>query len=216
MDAEDLAKWEKRFQQWLAVQPTADSGHDLAHIKRVVKVARALAVAENVDLAVVLPAAWLHDCVAVAKDDPRRAQASALAAKKALALLTEWHYPADYLSDIAHAIEAHSYSAGIACESLAAEIVQDADRMDALGAIGIARTVMVGTELGNPLTYPEDPFCYHRKSDDRHSMVDHFYTKLLHLKDRFNTPSAKQEAARRHQFMLDFLKQLETEITDKL
>ncbi len=215
MDVKALANWEKRFEKWLEEQPTADSAHDLAHIKRVVKVARALAEAENADLAVVLPAAWLHDCVAVAKDDPQRKQASALAAEKALALLTQWHYPAEYIPAIGHAIEAHSYSADIACESLAAEIVQDADRMDALGAIGIARTVMVGSELGNPLTYPEDPFCYHRKPDDRHSMVDHFYTKLLHLKERFNTPSAKQEAASRHQFMLDFLKQLESELTDK-
>jgi|SRR5690554_1590364 len=215
MTPTELINWEKRIEAWLSVQPIADSGHDLAHIKRVVKVARALAKAENAELAVVIPAAWLHDCVAVAKDDPRRAQASTLAAEQALELLTQWHYPAAYLQDIGHAIQAHSYSANIACESLAAEIVQDADRMDALGAIGVARTVMVGSELGHPLTYPEDPFCYHRMPDDSRSMIDHFYTKLLNLKDRFNTSSAKREAARRHQFMLDFLAQLETEITEK-
>ncbi|KAA3645129.1 MAG: HD domain-containing protein [Proteobacteria bacterium] len=214
MQSERLQQWEDRFYQWLIAQDSADAAHDTNHINRVVKTARKLAEAERAELAVVIPAAWLHDCVAVAKDDSRRFQASTLAAKKASQLLTEWAYPVKYLPAITHAIEAHSYSANIECHTLEAKIIQDADRMDAIGAIGIARTVMVGTSLGNPLTYNEDPFCYHRKPDDGLAMVDHFYTKLLHLKEQFHTQAARQEANQRHQFMLDFLKQLEREVIE--
>ncbi|GAA4825897.1 phosphohydrolase [Marinicella pacifica] len=212
MQSQLLSQWENRFEQWLMAQDHADAAHDITHIKRVVKTARQLAKAEGAELAVVIPAAWLHDCVAVAKDDPRRPMASALAAEKAGELLTSWDYTSQYVPAIQHAIEAHSFSADIDCETLEAQIVQDADRMDAIGAIGVARTLTVGTELGHPLTHIKDPFCYHRTPDDRLAMVDHFYTKLLHLKDRFHTDAAKHEAQRRHQFMLDFLKQLESEV----
>ena len=214
MQSLSLSQWENRFEQWLTAQDHVDAAHDISHIKRVVKTARQLAQAEEAELAVVIPAAWLHDCVAVAKDDPRRRQASAQAAEKAGTLLSSWDYPSQHIQAIQHAIEAHSYSASIECRTLEAKIVQDADRMDAIGAIGVARTIMVGTALGNPLTYNEDPFCYDRKPDDKLAMVDHFYTKLLHLKDKFHTESAKPEAQRRHQFMLDFLQQLEQEVIE--
>ena len=214
MQAATLKLWEQRLHDWLVDQRTADNAHDINHIKRVVKTARELARCEQANMAVVLPAAWLHDCLAVAKDDPRRPQASAMAAEKAGALLTNWDYPDQHIPAIKHAIEAHSFSADIECQTLEAQIVQDADRMDAIGAIGVARTIMVGTTLGNPLTNNEDPFCYHRKPDDCVAMVDHFYTKLLHLKDSFHTKAAQQEAERRHQFMLDFLQQLEQEVIE--
>ncbi len=214
MQLQSLSQWEDRFEKWLTEQDHADAAHDINHIKRVVKTARQLAKAEGADLAVVIPAAWLHDCVAVAKDDPRRSCASSMAAEKAGQLLNHWGYPDEHIPAITHGIEAHSYSADIECQTLEAQIVQDADRMDALGAIGVARTIMVGTALGNPLTYNEDPFCYDRKADDKLAMVDHFYTKLLHLKDRFHTKSAKHEAHKRHQFMLDFLQQLEQEVAE--
>lgn len=209
-----LQQWQQRFCEWLKSQKTADGAHDINHIKRVVKTARQLAEMEQADLAVVIPAAWLHDCVAVAKDDSRRTKASVLAAEKAGNLLQNWDYPDSHIPAIQHAIEAHSYSANIPCQTLEAKIVQDADRMDAIGAIGVARTIMVGTTLGHPLTNNEDPFCYHRNPDDDLSMVDHFYTKLLHLKDSFHTESARKEANQRHQFMLDFLQQLEQEVIE--
>ena len=91
-------------------------------------------------------------------------------------------------------------------------MVQDADRMDALGAIGIARTFVVGAGFGNPLTFHEDPFCYHSEANDQLAIVDHFYTKLLKLKDSFHTRAAQQEATQRHEFMIQFLQQMEAEI----
>lgn len=207
-----LDYWQKVFAAHIGQLEAVDPGHDINHIKRVVKSAIQFANEEGADLAVVLPAAWLHDCVQVAKNSPLCAQASQLAAKQAAELLTSWGYPKVYLDEIAHAITAHSYSANIRCETLSAKVVQDADRMDALGAIGIARTFLVGAGFGNPLTFHEDPFCYHRKPDDQAAIVDHFYTKLLKLKDSFQTNAAKKEAQKRHDFMQLFLTQLESEL----
>ena len=208
----DLTFWHAKLEQHVSALAFADVGHDINHIKRVVKSALQFAAAEQADLAVVLPAAWLHDCVAVSKDSSLRAKASQLSADRAAELLAEWQYPAEYFADISHAIITHSYSANAPCQTLEAKVVQDADRMDALGAIGIARTFVVGAGFGNPLTFHEDPFCYHREPDDKLAILDHFYTKLLKLKDTFHTEAAKTEASKRHDYMLTFLKQLEMEL----
>jgi len=208
----DFDYWSDKFEKHVSLLEVADPGHDINHIKRVVKSAKQFAQQEQAKMAVVLPAAWLHDCVQVAKNSPLRAQASQLAAKQAIKLLTAWRYPEIYYAEIAHAIAAHSFSAQIKCETPEAQVVQDADRMDALGAIGIARTFLVGATFGNPLTFHEDPFCYHRTPDDQAAIVDHFYTKLLKLKDSFQTKAAKQEAQKRHDFMQLYLQQLETEL----
>ena len=208
----DINFWQQKFEAHISQLETVDSGHDINHIKRVVKSALQFAKEEGANVAVVLPAAWLHDCVQVAKNSPLRSKASQLAAKQAIELLKSWGYPNQYHEDIAHAIRAHSYSANIPCETLSAKVVQDADRMDALGAIGIARTFLVGATFGNPLTFHEDPFCYHRTPNDQAAIVDHFYTKLLKLKDSFQTNAAKHEAQKRHHFMQLFLSQLESEL----
>ena len=189
-----------------------DAGHDINHIKRVVKAAKQFAEAEQADMAVVMPAAWLHDCVQVAKDSPLRNQASRMAADEAKKLLADWGYPEQHHQAIAHAVAAHSFSANIPCETLEAKVVQDADRMDALGAIGIARTMLVGQSFGNPLLAADDPFCENRTPNDQTSIIDHFYTKLLGLKDSFQTVAAKAEAQERHDFMVTFLKQLAHEV----
>ncbi|HEY1014227.1 MAG TPA: hydrolase, partial [Herpetosiphonaceae bacterium] len=110
----DLERWEPLFERLVrAEMAAADAAHDLAHIHRVVAVAKALAAGEGADPAVVVPAAWLHDCVSVPKDSPIRAQASRLAADRAAALLAEHGYPAEHLDGIRHAIAAHSFSAKI-------------------------------------------------------------------------------------------------------
>jgi uncharacterized protein len=210
---EKLNQWSALFADFIEQLEVVDAGHDSNHVKRVVKSALQFAEAEGAELAVVLPAAWLHDCVPVAKNSPLRDKASQLSAEKAVQLLLEWNYPDKYHEAIAHAITAHSYSANVPCETLEAKVVQDADRMDALGAIGIARALVVGASFGNPLTFHEDPFCYDRTPDDKLAIVDHFYTKILKLKDSFHTPAASREALKRHEFMVQFLKQLEAEIT---
>jgi uncharacterized protein len=167
---------------------------------------------ENAVMEVVIPAAWLHDCVSVAKDSPDRARASTLAAAQAKEYLREMTYPEQHHEAIGHAIAAHSFSAGITPLTLEARVVQDADRIDAIGAIGTARCMMVAGVMQSSLYAAQDPFCESREPDDRQYAVDHFFTKLFKLQDSFHTQAAHAEAKKRVQFMRDFLAQLEREI----
>lgn len=207
------ASWESQFQAFLTRTAGAgDAAHDLLHVRRVVASARRLAAAEGARLAIVLPAAWLHDCVVIPKDSPQRAAASTLAAETATNFLAANRYPADFLPAIAHAITAHSFSAGVVPETIEAKVVQDADRLDALGAIGLARCLMLGGATGRPFYDAAEPFPTTRPPDDRAYTVDHFYTKLLTLAGTMQTASARAEAARRTAFLRAFLDQLATEI----
>ena len=190
----------------------ADTAHDFAHTKRVVANAKKLLMAELADQETVLAAAWLHDCVTLPKDHPEREKASALAAETAVQFLKEIDFPDEKLEETAHAIEAHSFSAGIKPRTMEAKIVQDSDRLDALGAIGIARCFVVAGELSRPIYNPDDPFCETRKPDDAGWTVDHFYTKLLKLPDTMNTKSARAEAKKRAIYMERYLNQLRNEI----
>ncbi|ASJ95164.1 MULTISPECIES: HD domain-containing protein [Shewanella] len=207
-----MQAFEPLFAQFLQGITPSDAAHDLQHVARVVKTAKRLCASESACAEVVVPAAWLHDCVALAKDDPQRHLCSTLAADKAIAFLTEVGYPEQYLAAIHHAILAHSYSAGIAPETLEAKIVQDADRLDALGAIGVVRCLQVGTSLGRALYHSQDPFCHSRVVDDSRYTLDHFKQKLFTLADTMQTASAKEEAERRTRVMQDFLAQLAEEI----
>jgi uncharacterized protein len=209
----DVSDWEDRFASFLDERADeSDAAHDRAHIERVVASARHLARSERAAMEVVIPAAWLHDCVVLPKDHPRRSEASRLAAQTAIDFLTDAGYPSQTHADIRHAIEAHSYSAGISPETLEADIVQDADRLDALGAVGIARCFQVGGQIGASLYHPDDPFCEDREPDDATYSIDHFYAKLLRLPDTMNTGAARKEAERRAGVMRDYLGALETEI----
>jgi uncharacterized protein len=205
-------EWEPRFRQFASGQPGADPGHGLVHLERVVGTALWLAAEEGARAEIVLPAAWLHDCVHVAKDSPDRARASRLAADHAAKFLQDAGYPASLVPDIRHAIEAHGYSAGIPPQTIEAKVVQDADRLDALGAVGIARCIAVGAALGRPLYAVEDPFCNSRAPDDSGASVDHFYTKLLNLAGTMQTAAGRREADRRTVFIRAFISQLASEI----
>jgi len=189
-----------------------DPSHDILHVKRVVHLAKKIAEAEGADLNVVVPAAYLHDCIYISKADSRRSQASKLSADRAVQLLTEWNYPTEYLTAIHHAVMAHSFSAGVVAESLEAKVVQDADRLDAIGAIGIARCFAFSGLAGRPIYFSEDTFCDSRKPDDSNNTVDHFYIKLLQLKNRLHTNAAKAEGEKRQATMLGYLKDLASEI----
>ncbi|TMO59815.1 HD domain-containing protein [Pseudoalteromonas aurantia] len=191
----------------------ADTAHDITHIERVVKVAKALALSEQADMEIVVAAAWLHDCVAVAKNHPDRAKASKMAADKAVTFLQTLKFDETKLEAVHHAIVAHSFSANVRPTTLEAKIVQDADRMDALGAIGVSRCMKVGGAIARHLYHPDDPMCENREADDSKYTLDHFFIKLLHIADHMNTESAKEEAAHRTQFMKAFLERLSTEIS---
>ena len=210
--------WEAQFEAFISAAPAAnpDPAHDLAHVRRVVANARLLAAAEGADPAVVLPAAWLHDCVVLPKDSARRAEASRLAAESAGVFLRTAGYPAAHVPAIEHAIAAHSFSAGIPPQTLEAKVVQDADRLDALGAIGIARTLMLGGAMGKPLYDAAEPLPQRRAADDQANVIDHFYVKLLRLAERMHTAAARREGERRTRLMRLYLDELGRELAGGL
>ena len=184
----------------------------MAHLSRVVSMAERLAGEERASLDVVMPAAWLHDCVHVPVTSPDRSRASVMAGDVAVDLLRRIGYDASLLDDIHHAIAAHSFSARIAPRTPEACVVQDADRLDAIGAIGIARCLMLGGQLGRVLYDMDDPFAERRTPDDRTSSIDHFYTKLLTLAGTMQTDSGRREATRRTEYMQGYLAQLRSEL----
>lgn len=200
------------FLAFLEKLGSADKAHDTDHIERVVATATQLAREEGANMDILLPAAWLHDCVAVPKNHPQRKQASLLAADRAIEFLTEIDYPSEHYDGIHHAIVAHSFSANITPTTLEAKILQDADRMDALGAIGIARCILVGGKLDRQLYDAVDPLSEHREPDDEVFTIDHFFVKLLTLGESMQTQAAKAEAQRRSDYMRGFLTQLKSEV----
>lgn len=208
----NLDQVQAQCHDYLVETMSGDPAHDISHIKRVVQSALRLTETEGGNLAVTIPAAWLHDCVTVAKDSPLRKQASRLAADEAVQFLQSIDYPADLLPQIHHAIAAHSFSARIPTETLEARIVQDADRLEAIGAIGIARCFLTGGSMGTPLYDPGDPFAKDREFNDKSYTLDHFYVKLFKLVDTMQTDAGRAEAIRRTEYMREFLMRLGEEI----
>lgn len=205
-DAAQASQWQKLFEQKArALYPSSDPSHDILHIRRVVASALKLAAEEGADPAIVMPAAWFHDCVTVAKNDPRRSMASRLSADAAVEMLAEMGYPAQYFDAIRHAIAAHSYSAAIAPETVEAKVVQDADRLDGLGAIGIARCFTVGALLGRPFYVEGDVLAKNRPLDDTTQTIDHFFVKLFKTVETLQTAAGRAEGARRADFMRGYL-----------
>ena len=189
-----------------------DPAHDVLHVKRVVAAAKKMALQENAEMKIIIPAAWLHDLVNLPKDHPDRKKASLLAADAAIEFLKSVQYPEKYFTGIHHAICAHSFSAGITPETIEAKIVQDADRLDALGAIGLARLFTVGSQLGRPFYSDVDPFALNRPLDDKVYGIDHIHIKLKQIAGSMNTASASKEAISRFKFIEDFLDELKKEI----
>lgn len=183
---------------------TSDGSHDLAHILRVFRNAMRIHATEGGDGDVLAAAVLLHDCVAVEKNSPLRSQASKLAAEKASAILRHLDWPEAKVAAVAHAILTHSFSANIPPESLEARILQDADRLDAIGMVGAARCFYVAGRLGSQLYDPADPRAEHRAVDDVRYSIDHFPAKLFKLADGFKTVTGAALARERHERLVQF------------
>jgi len=213
MRTKDLKEWGDIFQDKAKISySSTDPAHDFLHIRRVVKMAVYLAEKENADLNIVVPAAYFHDFVNMPKDDPRRKQASSLSAEAAAEYLDSIGYPSQYLDAIRHAIAAHSFSAGITAETMEAKVVQDADRLDGLGAIGIARCLSTSALLQRPYYCLNDPWAEERVQDDKSFAIDHFPVKLFKTAETMQTSAAREEAKKRVAYMKRYLEQLKLEI----
>ncbi|MBN8540464.1 MAG: HD domain-containing protein [Deltaproteobacteria bacterium] len=208
-----LSPWESRFESKISeVASTEDPAHDLLHFKRVAALAKRLCELENANPEIVIPAAWLHDFVIVPKNSPLRSQASRLSAEKAVEFLKTINYPEQYLTQISHAIEGHSFSANVEVKTIEAKIVQDADRLDGLGAIGIARCFATAGIMKRAFYSANDPFCETRPPDDSRYTVDHFFKKLFQTADTMQTKAGQHEAIKRVAVMKEYLKSLKSEI----
>ena len=211
----DLPHWQAQFENWLkSHHQHQDAAHDLCHFRRVWATAQKLAVDEDVDMLVILTACYFHDIVSLAKNHPQRQRSSILAAEETRRLLREEfeQFPAEKIEAVCHAIAAHSFSAQIAPLTTEAKIVQDADRLEALGAIGLARVFAVSGALGVALFDGEDPLAQHRPLDDKRYALDHFQTKLLKLPQTMQTARGKQLAQHNAQFLVEFMAKLGAEL----
>ena len=192
----------------------AEGGHDWFHIERVYKNALLIAEGENCDLTVVKLGALLHDIA----DSKFHGGDETVGPKTARAFLESQNVSEDIILHVIAIIENISFKGGNfekKFNSKELEIVQDADRLDAIGAIGIARTFNYGGFKNRPLYNPNiQPNMNMNKEEYKNSespTLNHFYEKLLLLKDKMNTETGKEIAQKRHNFMVSFLSQFYAE-----
>jgi len=198
----------------LAVERARGSGpaHDHLHIRRVAKTAGLLADDERADREVAIAAALLHELWSFPKDHPDKASSGQVCAEHARVVLRGLGCEAGFVDRVAYAIAVHPFSRGVVPETLEARILQDADRLDALGAIGIARCFATCSEMRVPFYAEVDPFCVARAPDEKGSGVGHFYQKLLRVPATLHTTTAKRLADERVEFLRRYLEQLAREI----
>ena len=189
-----------------------DSAHDFEHIMRVYKNAQKIGKKENANMKLVLTAVLLHDVISFPKSDKKSKTSSIKSSILAQRILKNHGYDEKEIKIISDAIRDHSFSRGIVPSTIEGKILQDADRLDAIGAIGIARAFSVGGSGKRPFYNNSDPFCQRRNPDDTNWTLDHFYKKLLLLEKKMNTNAAKKEATRRTKIMKKFLDDFKKEI----
>ncbi len=190
-----------------------DAAHDFQHVLRVYKNAQKICKKEKINEKLVLSAALLHDIVSYPKSDKRSKLSSIESAKKSEKILQKYSFSKEEIIIISNAIRDHSFSQCKIPESVEGKILQDADRLDALGAIGIARVFATGGFLNRPLYNIDDTFCKKRIPDDKTWTVDHFFKKLLKLESSMNTKSGKEEARKRTKVLKEFLYNLNRELS---
>jgi len=195
MPSNQFAPYDQLARQLLLAAHTAEDGaHDISHLERVWSNAKTIQQAEGGDLELLAASVLLHDCVQVPKNSPMREMASRLAATEARTLLAALNWEADRIQHVADAIESHSFSAGITPKTREARILQDADRLDAIGLTGIARCFYTAGRMGSALYDARDPRGVSRPLDDLRFALDHFPKKLLTLVDGFKTAEGQRLA----------------------
>ena len=189
-----------------------DPAHDFEHVMRVYKNAQKISKKEKANQKLVLSAALLHDIVSYPKSSKRSKLSCIDSAKKSKIILKKYDFSDDEITIVSDAIAEHSFSQNKVPQTLEGKILQDADRLDALGAIGIARVFATSGSLNRSFYNIDDPFCNKRNPDDDLWAVDHFFNKLVKLESTMNTKYGKIEAKKRTKVLKEFLKQIKNEI----
>jgi uncharacterized protein len=207
-----LLHWREKLRTIAQDNADDDGAHDTAHLDRVWNAAQnIMSVHQEADQLIVLAACYLHDIVNLPKNHVDRAQASTLAAQLACTKLKDAGFPEAKLAGVSHAIEAHSYSAGIAPITMEAKIVQDADRLDALGAVGLARLFYTAGRMGSALAHASDPLAKNRSLDDKQYALDHIEVKLAKLPQTMQTEQGRNLANERLATLRAFREQFAAE-----
>jgi len=191
------------------------SHHSKSHVERVYNLAIRMAKKENADLDVVKASVLLHDIARAMEDEGKIEDHAAEGAKMARKILKEINFPKEEVEKVVHCIEAHRFRNNMKAESLEARILQDADRLDMLGAVGIARVFARGGWQNMPIYDVSIP---PKKRYDGRSLtsVNHIYEKILKIKDTLNTDTAKEIAEERHKFVERFLERFLKEIKGEM
>lgn len=198
-----------------------DGSHDIYHFDRVSRKAILIFAntfpdtsnieANQTTATIIVCAGLLHDVVNIPKDSPNRSNASKMSAETAEIILNSVSFPKELINRVKHAIEAHSYSAGIKPTTIEAKCVQDADRLESLGALGIIRCFYVGYMCNREPYCTYDILAENREQDDSKYTLDHFNIKISKLPDLMNTPFAKKRSIILFDFIVDFIQRVSRE-----
>lgn len=193
-----------------------DPSHDFLHAKRVLMLAENISKKEGGDLEVLIPAAIFHDAVIYPKNDPRSKLAPEESAEFIAGELEKIsRYSKQKTEKVKTVIMECSFSKGIKPSSLESKILQDADRLEATGAISIMRTFSSTGQMNRAFYHFDDPFAKRRSPDSLMYALDLFYTRLLKVGKLMNTKTAKNMAERRTKFLKEFLVELRLELKGK-
>ncbi|MCL4551876.1 MAG: HD domain-containing protein [Bacteroidetes bacterium] len=195
-------------------QTRNDPSHDFQHIFRVFNLALEIGKEEKADLDVLIPAALFHDVIVYRKDHPKSKNETNESAEVAENILKNLKgYPQSKIEKVMICIKECSFSKGVTPDLLESKILQDADRLEATGAISIMRTFSSGGQMNRGFYDPADPFCEKGTVASR-SNLDLFYDRLLVVGERMHTKFAKRIAKRRTAFLNKFLNELKTELKE--
>jgi uncharacterized protein len=189
----------------------AEPAHDFSHVERVVKNALTIARGEGANEAISATAALLHELFNLPKSHPESSRAGDLCADHARILLEAEGAP--FVAPVCTAIRDHAFSKGVVPEAVESRVLQDADRLDAIGAIGLARMWATCADMKRPFYAPTDPFCESRTPDDKAWGLDHVFTKLLVVPSRLSFATSRALAEQRIALIRTYLEQLRHEIT---
>jgi uncharacterized protein len=183
-------------------EAAGDSTHDFDHVLRVYRLAERIGHAESADMAVLRTAALLHDVARPDQDSGRVPDHAIEGARRAQEILDG--QPPEFVAAVTHAIETHRYRADRPPETLEARVLYDADKLDAIGAVGIARAFAYGAHQGQRL--------WAEPTDSEHTANKEFAVKLSKLKDLLFTQTARAIARERHDFMVKFFERMAAEV----
>lgn len=195
------------------LEGTSNGGHDVTHTLRVRELSRCIGRIEGGDPEVLEASALLHDIGRPAQFNNNGVDHAVISARLAPEILRRAGFPDEKIPSVVYAIANHRFSSNVVPDSLEAKILQDADRLDISGAVGIAMTFAYSGALGRTLYHPDDPLAEQRKLEGNIYALDHILSKLLMLPQSMHTKTAQEMARERNRFLKDFVGQFIREIT---